>query len=166
MSTLQHDSIVSEPGYPATDTEMGDGSNFKHGQPAYQSAIISSSTAGPKARGKGNKFGKDAFGSGFRIAGGDSPTTLSDADIPSTQSFSAIKTIKTTQEVCSSAAFYFFIIPTWRAILFRRTNIPKGNFFLFFYVEQGLKGCHKWTIIIHISFPFNFIRFHQARWTA
>ncbi len=80
---------------------MGDGSNFKHGQPAYQSAIISSSTTGLKSRGKGNKFCKEAFGSGFRIAGGDSPSTMSDADIPSSFSTpAAVKTTKAAQQVC------------------------------------------------------------------
>ncbi|CAL8080934.1 unnamed protein product [Orchesella dallaii] len=100
-SDLQHhDSIVSEPGYGAnlTDSEIGDGSNFKPGQPAYQSAILPSTTAGAKSRGKGSKFSKEALGSGFRIAGGDSPTALSDADIPSTLCAPGVKSSKMSQQ--------------------------------------------------------------------
>lgn len=82
---------------------MGDGSNFKPGQPAYQSAILSSTTVGVKSRGKGNKFGKEAFGSGFRLAGGDSPTTLSDADIPT-----SLATGKKTNKVPQVRALTLF----------------------------------------------------------
>jgi hypothetical protein len=79
----QHDSIVSEPG----GKKRCDGSNFRHGQPAYQSAIVTSTSSGlKKNRGKGKGWSNQDynFGSGFRIAGGDeSPTALSDIDIPS-----------------------------------------------------------------------------------
>lgn len=89
---------------------MGDGSKFKHGQPAYQSAIIASSTTGIKSRGKGTKFTKEAFGSGFRIAGGDSPSALSDADIPASLSTAGIQTKKATQQVRSCLLALYAII--------------------------------------------------------
>ncbi|CAG7725378.1 unnamed protein product [Allacma fusca] len=94
-SDLNHtDSIMSEPGFGMSPVHTGN--NFRHGQPAYQSAILPST--GAKMARKANKRHKEE---GDARSGRESPTTMSDIDAPSSNIFPSLDSSNDTQQMTS-----------------------------------------------------------------
>lgn len=104
---------MSEPGLGFSPSHA---SNFRHGQPAYQSAILPSTTARPGGVGKKTKRSKDD--SDKCSAGRESPTTMSDIDAPScNKTFASSKSsLLDSQQVGLTFAPIFILVCKWHVV--------------------------------------------------